>query len=171
MHNVRITILVEGALAIALSVVFSALRLWSMPQGGSITLEMLPLFLFALRRGGRYGCAAGAVSGLMQLLTGGYMVHIAQAALDYPLAFGVLGVAGFLRERPIWIGLTAGAALRLLCHVLSGVVFFGSFAPEGANVWAYSTIYNLTYMVPTLVVCVLLAYLIWPRLSRLGERA
>ena len=93
MHNVRITILVEGALAIALSVVFSALRLWSMPQGGSITLEMLPLFLFALRRGGRYGCAAGAVSGLMQLLTGGYMVHIAQAALDYPLAFGVLGVA------------------------------------------------------------------------------
>ena len=171
MHNVRITILVEGALAIALSVVFSALRLWSMPQGGSITLEMLPLFLFALRRGGRYGCAAGAVSGLMQLLTGGYMVHIAQAALDYPLAFGVLGVAGFLRERPIWIGLTAGAALRLLCHVLSGVVFFGSFAPEGANVWVYSTIYNLTFMAPTLVVCVLLAYLIWPRLSRLGERA
>ena len=171
MHNVRITILVEGALAIALSVVFSALRLWSMPQGGSITLEMLPLFLFALRRGGRYGCAAGAVSGLMQLLTGGYMVHIAQAALDYPLAFGVLGVAGFLRERPIWIGLTAGAALRLLCHVLSGVVFFGSFAPEGANVWVYSTIYNLTFMAPTLVVCGLLAYLIWRRLSRLGERA
>lgn len=171
MHNSRITILVEGALAVALSVVFSALRLWSMPQGGSITLEMLPLFLFALRRGGRYGCAAGAVSGLMQLLTGGYMVHIAQAALDYPLAFGVLGVAGFLRERPIWIGLTAGATLRLLCHVLSGVVFFGSFAPEGANVWVYSTIYNLTFMAPTLVVCVLLAYLIWPRLSRLGERA
>jgi len=171
LHNSRITILVEGALAVALSVVFSALRLWSMPQGGSITLEMLPLFLFALRRGGRYGCAAGAVSGLMQLLTGGYMVHIAQAALDYPLAFGVLGVAGFLRERPIWIGLTAGAALRLLCHVLSGVVFFGSFAPEGANVWVYSTIYNLTFMAPTLVVCVLLAYLIWPRLSRLGERA
>lgn len=165
----RITVMVEGALAVALSVVFSALRLWSMPQGGSITLEMLPLFLFALRRGGRYGCAAGAVSGLMQLLTGGYIVHPLQALLDYPLAFGALGVAGFLRDRPLWIGLTLGALLRFLCHVLSGVVFFGSFAPEGSNVWVYSAVYNASFMAPTLVVCVLLAYIVWPRIRRAGN--
>lgn len=169
MFNSRITILVEGALAVALSVVFSGLRLFSMPQGGSITLEMLPLFLFALRRGGKHGCAAGAVSGVLQLITGGYIAHPVQAALDYPIAFGVLGTAGFLRDKPIWIGLVVGAFLRFVCHVRSGVVFFGSFAPEGTNVWVYSSVYNATFMAPNLVVCVLLAYLVWPRLSRLDS--
>ena len=170
MSSVRIATLVEGALAVALSVVFSALRLWSMPQGGSITLEMLPLYLFALRRGGRAGCAAGAVSGVMQLLTGGYVMHPIQGLLDYPLAFGVLGVAGFFKKQPLWFGLTLGAVLRLICHVLSGVVFFGSFAPEGSNVWVYSTVYNATFMAPTLAVCVILAYIIHPRLTRIGAK-
>ena len=168
MFHVRNTILVEGALAVALSVVFSALRLWTMPQGGSITLEMLPIFLFALRRGGKAGCAAGAVSGVMQLITGGYIVHPAQALLDYPIAFGVLGVTGFFKNRPLWLGISLGGVLRFFCHVLSGVVFFGSFAPEGTNVWVYSAVYNGSFMAPTLVVCGVLAYLIWPRLGRVG---
>ena len=169
MFHIRNTILVEGALAVALSVVFSALRLWTMPQGGSITLEMLPIFLFALRRGGKAGCAAGAVSGIMQLITGGYIVHPLQALLDYPFAFGVLGVAGFFRNRPLWLGITLGAVLRFFCHVLTGVFFFGSFAPEGTNVWIYSAVYNSTYMVPTLLVCGVLTYIIWPRLRRIGS--
>lgn len=157
-------ILVEGALAVALSVVFSALRLWTMPQGGSITLEMVPLFLFALRRGGKAGCAAGAVSGLLQLFTGGYVVHPLQALIDYPVAFGVLGIAGFF-PKSLWFGAALGGILRFACHVLSGVIFFASFAPEGTNVWIYSSVYNGSFLLPTLVVSVLLVQLIRPRLG------
>jgi len=161
-------ILVEGALAVALSVVFSALRLWTMPQGGSITLEMVPLFLFALRRGGKAGCFAGAVSGLLQLMTGGYVVHPLQAVLDYPAAFGVLGLAGFFAGRPL-AGMAVSGLLRFGCHVLSGVIFFGSFAPEGSNVWIYSSVYNGSFLLPTLVVSAVLVHLILPRLSDFGS--
>jgi thiamine transporter len=104
----------------------------------------------------------------MQLITGGYIVHPAQALLDYPIAFGVLGVTGFFKNRPLWLGISLGGVLRFFCHVLSGVVFFGSFAPEGTNVWVYSAVYNGSFMAPTLVVCGVLAYLIWPRLGRVG---
>ncbi len=170
MKPTRNRILVEASLAVALSVVFSALRLWTMPQGGSVTLEMVPLFLFALRRGGKAGCAAGAVSGVLQLLTGGYIVHPLQGLLDYPLAFAVLGLAGFF-PRPLWLGIAIGGFLRFLCHVLAGAVFFGSFAPEGTNVWLYSSIYNGSFLVPTLVVSGILTWLIQPRLGRItGQR-
>ena len=53
--------------------------------------------------------------------------------------------------------------------MLSGVVFFGSFAPEGSNVWVYSAVYNASFMAPTLLVCVLLAYIVWPRIRRAGN--
>jgi len=136
-----------------------------MPQGGSVTLENVPLLIFALRWGVRHGIGAGAVAGLIQLMLGGYVVHPIQALLDYPLAFGALGLAGTVRK-PLWIGLTLGSAMRLLCHVLSGVVFFGSYAPEGTNVWLYSTIYNGSFMLPNLLLACILTYLIWPRLNR-----
>jgi thiamine transporter len=54
-----------------------------------------------------------------------------------------------------------------LCHLLSGVVFFGSYAPEGTNVWVYSAVYNGSYMIPNLILAVILTYLIWPRLKNL----
>ena len=165
----RNRILVEGALAVALSVVFSALRLWSMPQGGSVTLEMVPLFLFAIRRGGRAGCLAGAVSGVLQFMTGGYMAHPLQAVLDYPVAFGVLGTAGFFAGYPL-TGMVLAGFLRFLCHVLSGAVFFAAFAPEGTSVWIYSSVYNGSYLLPTLVVSMAMVRLILPRLRALGKR-
>jgi thiamine transporter len=164
--NSKTRILVEGGLAAALAIALSYLKLWRMPQGGSVTLENIPLLIFALRWGVKAGLGAGVVAGLVQLMLGGYVVHPAQALLDYPLAFGVLGLAGAVRK-PLWAGLTIGSLLRFFCHLLSGVVFFGSYAPEGTNVWLYSTIYNGSYMVPNLVLAFILTYLIWPRLNRI----
>ena len=60
-------ILVEGALAVAMTVAFSYIRLWRMPQGGSVTLENVPLLIFALRHGLKYGVGAGFVAGIIQL--------------------------------------------------------------------------------------------------------
>lgn len=158
--------LVEGGLAAALAIALSYLKLWRMPQGGSVTLENIPLLIFSLRWGMKAGIGTGVVAGLIQLMLGGYVVHPAQALLDYPLAFGALGLAGSV-ARPLWVGLTIGSFMRLACHVLSGVIFFGSYAPEGTNVWLYSTIYNGSYMLPNLVLAFLLTYLIWPRLKKI----
>jgi len=164
--NNKTRILVEAGLAAGLAVALSYLRIWRMPQGGSITLENIPLLIFALRWGVKAGLGAGVVAGLIQLILGGYVVHPVQALLDYPVAFGALGMAGSI-PRPLWAGMTLGTGLRLFCHVLSGVVFFGSYAPEGTNVWMYSIIYNGSFMLPNLVIAVGLAYLIWPRLKKI----
>ncbi len=150
----RTRALTEGAVAAALSLVLSNLKLFALPQGGSVTLEMAPLLAFALLRGPRAGIAAGTLSGLLQLFFGGYVVHPLQALLDYPVAFGAVGLAGLFRgdglPRQI-AGLLLGGGTRLLCHVLSGVVFFASFAPQGTNVWLYSLSYNGTFLAPSLI--------------------
>lgn len=159
-------ILVESALAAALTVALSYLKIWHMPQGGSITLENVPIIILALRHGPKAGMGAGFVAGLLQLMLGGYVVHPAQALLDYPLAFGALGLAGFLRK-PLWGGVILGSTARFLCHVLSGVIFFASYAPEGTNVWAYSAVYNGSFMAPNAILSIIVIYLILPRLKNL----
>ena len=104
-----------------------------MPQGGSITLEMAPLLYFSYKYRYKWGITAGLVSGLLQAVFGGYVAHPAQGILDYPAAFACMGLAGCFGESAK--GVTAGTALavvsRLVCHVLSGVIFFASYAPEG----------------------------------------
>jgi thiamine transporter len=160
----RVRVMVEGALCVALAVVFSEFRMFAMPQGGSITLEMAPLLYFSYRRGFKWGAAAGVMSGVFMMLFGGYIAHPAQAALDYPLAFACVGAAGFLRERPVLGTIFAGAA-RFACHVLSGVIFFSSYAPEGQSPWAYSAIYNASFMIPSLLISGVLAMILWKKLG------
>jgi thiamine transporter len=165
----RIRVLVEGALCVALSVVLSYLKILPMPQGGSITLEMSPLLFFSYRRGVKWGLAAGAMSGFLQLLLGGYVVHPIQGVLDYPAAFACMGVAGIAGHHFL-LGTAASCALRLLCHVLSGAIFFASYAPEGQNPWLYSLVYNATYMIPSMIISFAAAWLLWSRLASMAGR-
>ena len=161
--TVKVSVLVEGALCVALSVVLSYFKLFSMPQGGSITLEMAPLLFFAYKHGGKWGIIAGGLSGLLQMLFGGYIVHPVQALLDYPLAFACIGIAG-LFGRHIIAGTIAAGLGRLLCHVLSGVIFFSSYAPAGQSPWIYAAVYNVSFMTPTLILASVTALMIWKKL-------
>lgn len=161
-------ILVEGALCVALSVVFSHLRIFSMPQGGSVTLEMAPLFYYAYRYGFMWGVTAGALSGVFQLIFGGNVLHPVQAFLDYPAAFACMGIAGLFgrKARGVIAGTLAASAARLACHVVSGVIFFATYAPEGTNVWLYSLVYNATYMAPAILISAALALALWKKFSK-----
>ncbi|MDR0649703.1 MAG: energy-coupled thiamine transporter ThiT [Synergistaceae bacterium] len=160
----RVKVIVEGALCVALSVVLSYFKMFSMPQGGSITLEMAPLLYFSYKRGFKWGTAAGLMSGTLMMLFGGYIAHPVQALLDYPLAFAIIGFAGFFREKLVTGTIAVGVA-RFACHVLSGVIFFASYTPEGQNPWAYSAIYNASYMIPTLLLSGVLAMILWKKLG------
>jgi thiamine transporter len=165
--------MVEGALCVALSVVFSNFRLFAMPQGGSVTLEMAPLLYFSYRCGWKWGTLAGGLSGVLQMLLGGYIVHPAQVILDYPLAMACMGAAGAFAGNPaqparpvqIALGTLAAGALRFFCHVLSGVIFFSSYAPEGQNPWVYSALYNACFLAPALVISGALAWILWRKFA------
>ncbi|MGE5552537.1 MAG: energy-coupled thiamine transporter ThiT [Betaproteobacteria bacterium] len=150
----------EVGLAVALAAVLHFVKVFEAPQGGSVSLEMLPLFFVALRRGAGTGFLAGVLFGFLNLVLKPYVVTPVQFALDYPVAFGVLGVAGWF-ARPgaaggearisrlgAAAGVVIGSALRFLAHLVSGVVFFAQYAPKGQNVWLYSALYNGGYMVP-----------------------
>lgn len=95
--NSKTRYLAEAALTVALTLVLSEVKIFRMPQGGSVTLENVPLIIMAMRWGLARGMAAGAVSGLLQFLIGGYMVHPVQMLLDYPAAYALLALAAFSR--------------------------------------------------------------------------
>jgi thiamine transporter len=149
-------VLTEAAISVALAFVLGLFVLFRMPFGGSVSLEMIPLILLALRQGWQVGVVAGAAYGLLDLAIDPFLVHPLQILLDYPLAFGVLGLAGLFKPtvRGAILGATAAVLARFSCHFLSGVIFFASYAPEGWNPFLYSAAYNAAYLLPSLGIAV-----------------
>ncbi|KKY02751.1 membrane protein [Paraclostridium benzoelyticum] len=118
------------------------------PQGGGITLfSMLPTMLLAILYGKEAGLTGGLIFGLLKLLNGAYVVHPAQFLLDYILSNMALGLAGeFGREKKsdMFKGCLFASSLSVLISIISGVVYFGQYAPEGMNIVLYSCIYNIS---------------------------
>ena len=145
------------AMAMALAMVTSFIKFASLPFGGSITLfSMFFIALIGYIYGLRVGIVTGMAYGLLQLVTGPYIYHPVQVLLDYPLAFGMLGLAGLFtaKRHGLIAGYALGALGRFLMHVISGYVFFASSAPEGMNPIIYSLGYNATYIFPEMVATV-----------------
>jgi thiamine transporter len=148
-------VLAEMAIMVALATVLSVIKVFNFPQGGSITLgSMIPILLVALRRGPKIGVMTGAVYGMVQLIIDGYIgvYNPASLLLDYPIAFGALGLAGFVQKQP-FVGTCLGITGRLISHIISGYIFFGMYAPPGMNPLLYSVVYNMAYILPELVIC------------------
>jgi thiamine transporter len=149
----RIRIITETIVMVALSGALYLIKIFTLPQGGSITLgSMVPIFLLALRRGPRIGIVGGVAFGLVALVEDVYsgvevIFYPAQVILDYPLAFGLLGLAGFFRKVPI-LGVGVGIAARFCSHFVSGVLFFASYAPAGVSPFVYSAVYNGGFLIP-----------------------
>jgi thiamine transporter len=138
-----------SALMIALATVLGQIKIFSMPQGGSVTLfSILPIVVCGYLLGTRRGVMAGFCVGLINLIFGPYVIHPVQLLLDYPVAFGALGLSGLTAnmKNGLTKGYIVGIIGRYICAVLSGVIFFGEYAPEGFNAWTWSLWYNLTYL-------------------------
>ncbi len=134
-----------------------------LPEGGSITVaSMVPLFWFSLRRGLRWGAEACTVYGLVHIALSGEVYYPTQILLDYPLAFGALGLAGAFRKRPL-VGVAVGMAGRFVFHFISGIVFFAAYAWPGWSPILYSAAYNASYLVPEFIISAIVMYIIVKR--------
>ena len=145
-----------AAVCISMSFALSYIRLFKMPQGGSVTLaSLLPLMLYSYMFGVRKGVFAGFVYGLLQAVQDPWILHPAQFLLDYPVAFAAIGVSGMFRkveklnkfpQVSFTLGALVASSLRFISHVFSGVFAFWEFALDSLgnpmNVWAYSLGYN-----------------------------
>ncbi len=163
--------LTEIAVCVAMAVVCSFIKVWEMPQGGSVALTMIPIFVVAIRRGPIAGMVAGAIYGVISMLIAGVVYHPMSILLDYILAFGLLGIAGAFKKNisGIILGITSGTALRFVSSLISGAVLFAEYAPEGQNPWIYSLGYQATYMLPELIICIVVTILLWYKANKIFE--
>ncbi|MGD2201370.1 MAG: energy-coupled thiamine transporter ThiT [Candidatus Bathyarchaeota archaeon] len=156
-------VLAEVSITVALSLVLNFIKIFQLPQGGSITLgSMVPVMLLAFRRGPKVGVFSGVVFGLAQMVLDGWIYNPVGMVLDYPLAFGALGLAGLFKKLPP-VGVFVALAARFLSHFISGVLFFAMYAPEGMSPIVYSAVYNGSYMLPEMVISAILIYLLVQR--------
>lgn len=139
--------LVMIAVFAAIAFVLNSIKLFTMPYGGSVSLcSMMPILLLAVLLGNKAGLSGGLVLGLLSMINGVYIVHPAQFLLDYILPYTFLGLAGFWGFKSkinVFAGALIAVLLSVSCNILSGAIYFGSYAPEGMNPWIYSAVYNL----------------------------
>lgn len=174
--HLRIRALCEGAILVALAFVLSFVKLYELPNGGSLTPAMFPIVLFALRWGTGRGLMAGFVFGLLQLVfDGAYAWGWQSMLLDYLLAFTPLGLAGLFRGKPwgVFFGALLGGMGRFLVHFISGVTIYRIYEPTeipGIGVFndavLYSLVYNGSYMIPNIVLTLAMGALLYVPMKR-----
>ncbi|MGN8800630.1 energy-coupled thiamine transporter ThiT [Candidatus Merdisoma sp. HCP28S3_D10] len=142
--------LVFSAVAMALAMITSFLKLFEAPMGGSVTLfSMLFICCIGYWYGLRTGIMTGVAYGLLQLISDPYIISLPQMITDYVLAFGALGLSGIFcnKKNGLVKGYIVGVLGRYLFAFLSGLIFFGMYA-EGSGMSApvYSLAYNGSYL-------------------------
>jgi len=159
----HLRILTETIVFAALSVVLYNIRIYTLPMGGSLTAgSMVPIFWLSLRRGARTGIEAGVVLGFVVMIIEPFLFHPVQVLLDYLIPFGVLGLAGLFRTRPL-VGVAVGMSGRFISHFLSGIIFAEIYIPAGEHPVIYSVLYNSTYLIPELIISSVIIYLLAKR--------
>lgn len=141
-------------LTLALTTILDLLKIYHFPQGGGVTLaSMVPIILISYIYGPLVGMLTGFLFGILSLFFNPYMLHPIQVLFDYPLPYLSLGLAGFFPNKRI-LGAVITVFSRYFFHFISGVVFFGSFAPDGVSPWIYSLSVNGLLGLAEGVICV-----------------
>ena len=186
--------LVTSAMLLAIATVLSVIQPFQLPFGGGITLaSMMPLVLISYMYGVRHGLFCGCIYGFLQMAIGSKTVAafflpgdsqmtllaaVSVCLLDYVIAYTVLGFGGLFKGKiknstvSVCLGSIAALTMRYFVHVVSGAIFFGSWAEwfftqdgfyaigeaivssfsGGSLALIYSLFYNGLYMIPEIVI-------------------
>ena len=173
--RMKLRALTEGAVFVALAQILGYLKLFELPNGGSICLAMLPIFIYCARWGfGKGMLASFAFSVLQLLLDGAYAWGWQSMIGDYIVAFTVLGVAGLFHryKNGFFIGTVVGSLARFLVAWVVGAVVWGEYMPDTffgmtmTSPWFYSVLYNGSYMVISMALCLVVGALLWKPLGK-----
>lgn len=177
MKNNGTRFIAEMGIFIALGIIFDIIAkplgdaIW--PNGGSISIAMIPIFMMSFRYGLKGGLISGIAIGSIQLLwSGDGIFDWSQALLEYSVAYGIVGFAGLFskliyRNKNNWksimyalIAIFVGGILRTTLHIIAGVAFWSqNIFKEGVGltvIWFGSAIYNLGYMAPSIILCMII---------------
>jgi len=171
----RSRVILEGTIIAALSMALSFIPL-NIGTGFSVSLGMIPLTLYALRRGTVPGIYAGLVWGLLHFLMGQvYFLTVSQVIIEYVFAFAAAGFSGLFSQKlqdalknkssSAWkyvvSGTFVGVLIRYIFHFIAGFIFWGKYAIWGLSPVMYSLVANgisglLTGIVTAVVLLLLL---------------
>lgn len=174
-NRVKLRALLEGALFVALAQILGYLKLFELPNGGSITLSMLPIFIYCVRWGFGPGMLASFVFSVLQLVLDGAYAWGWQSMIgDYIVAFTVLGVAGLFHnaKNGLYLGTIAGCIARFLVAYIVGATIWAEYMPESffgmsmTTPWFYSALYNGSYMLVDMILCLVVAALLYKPLGK-----
>ena len=154
-----VRMLCEGAIMIALALVLGLLKPYELPQGGSISLEMLPLFFFIARWGVGGSLVCCFAFGVLQVFVQGAVSWgWVSIILDYIVAFGVMGLGGIAKGK-IYLSSVLAALARFIVHFISGITVYRILMPTElfnttfTNPYLYSLVYNISYVGIDLTLC------------------
>ncbi len=165
-----------AALAVVLKYVSQMVPILQMPQGGSIELEYVAIFIASYHLGWKKGIVTGLLTWLLGFMLGfnNWYLNPMQYALDYLIPVIVCGLASGLcpiKKWNLYGGVTIAMILKYVSTVLSGVYYWppeDSVAGSTAA-WIYSLSYNAWYNLATLIVCIIVVPLLYnaikPRLQ------
>ena len=187
------------AVATVLALVCAYIPFLNLPFGGGFTVaSMLPIVIVSYMYGVKWGLFSGLVYSVIQILLGhstvmglftpasdefmGFGAAILICLIDYVLAYTALGLGGIFRSRmqsktkALVLGVIVSLAVRYLCHIISGTIFYGVWAewffsqegfPLGAQILEtfsgfglsllYSIVYNGLFMIPEIVITAIAA--------------
>ena len=137
------------AILLALGLITSAIKIFHMPMGGSITLfSMFFIAFIGYIYGAKVGILVAIAYGLLQFVLNPSFYNIYQLFTDYIFAFGCLGLSGLFSKKKygLQIGYLVGITGRFVFSTLSGVIFFASYAPKTMHPLVYSAAYNASYI-------------------------
>lgn len=167
--------LCEGAIMIALALILGLMKVFELPQAGSVSLEMLPLLLFCVRWGVGPGLLTCFAFGILQVFVQGAVSWGWQSILlDYVVAFGALGVAGLGRGKQggVFWGSILGGLARFVIHYISGITLYRIAVPTELfgtvfdSPRLYSAVYNGSYVAVDTILCLTIFALAWRPLKK-----
>lgn len=186
MQNRRLNVLVEAALIVAFAEAINYIPHTFGVSSIELQMGLVPMAVFALRRGVGPGLAAGFVWGILDMflrgIPGGSVLNAVQGVVEYPIAFTVVGLCGLMAgsfQTAVRSGKTKRAAgsmvagviiagcAKYFCHFVAGVIFWGSYAPKGQSPVLYSLIINGGSAAVSIVFAMLVLIVLWRMAPRL----
>ncbi|AQP53514.1 energy-coupled thiamine transporter ThiT [Vagococcus penaei] len=164
----------EGAIVAALAMVLSFVPVKFGP-GFSISLGMIPVTVYAFRRGTIPTLYAGLLWGLLHFLLGKVtFLTVPQVLIEYVFAYTAIGFAGIvsskiqltlkLKSKQVYwyacFGTIVGILARYIFHFMAGYIFWGDYALWGLSPVVYSLAINGTNAIMTAVVTLIAVILL-----------
>lgn len=147
----------------AITIVLYMIKIVPFPQGGGCSLlSILPIMILAVIFDTREALVCAIIVAFIKIVIQPpyYPMQIPLDYLGAMISVAFTPMFGTDKKSNLVTGALVASLLSISFSVLSGIIFFGEFAPKGTSVWIYSIVYNfLGYGVEALLSVIALSLL------------